>query len=229
MVFMIAVMKLKSLILYIIAAFRRALCCFRRRRQVSCDADQLTHVGVVSNQNEFENWSEWEQTQLDCRKPESIQEHIELYRKQKTQAILEQSKENELNEQDFFGDMAPKITRQKKVLIATNNPENISNHNLSLVPDNVTYLVSFLQFFFVGNYVFCCLKRAANWENGKKQADGRERRWMSTHKRPYVKKEDWKERGELGNSSRENWNVLVARCHSVQKLPHDAFSEPMKC
>lgn len=39
--------RLKALFLVILGAFRRAMCCFRRRRRSSCDSIPLSAVGVV--------------------------------------------------------------------------------------------------------------------------------------------------------------------------------------
>lgn len=136
--------KLKSLLLFIVAAFRKALCCLRRRKRVSfSEDDQLTHVGVVSNQmvNEFHEWSEWNDESIGNRKPQTIQEHIDYYRKKQTQIALEQQNKVEEVEQDIFEDMTPRITKQTKVLINSTNAEATKKPNISLVPDNVAYFV----------------------------------------------------------------------------------------
>lgn len=46
---MIILNRLKSLVLVVLGLVKRSLCCFRRRRRVSFDAEPLTNIGVVSN------------------------------------------------------------------------------------------------------------------------------------------------------------------------------------
>lgn len=42
------IIKLKSLFLIILSAFKRALCCFRKRRRNShCESEILTTIGIV--------------------------------------------------------------------------------------------------------------------------------------------------------------------------------------
>uniref|UniRef100_A0A6M2DXN5 Putative receptor-binding cancer antigen n=1 Tax=Xenopsylla cheopis TaxID=163159 RepID=A0A6M2DXN5_XENCH len=113
--------KLKGLFLIILSVFRRALCCFRKRRRNShCESEILTTIGIVpaySNTTETkikpddQNWNSWEE------KPVTIQDHIERYRQQRI-AIKEASPEPV---PDYFQDMTPKLTRQPKVLIQTQN------------------------------------------------------------------------------------------------------------
>lgn len=139
--------KLKSLILFIVATFRRALCCFRRRKRVSfSENDQLTHVGVVANQtvNEFENWNDWNNDSINNRKPQTVQEHIEYYRKKQAQITGEKVDDVEEIEENFFEDMTPNITKQMKVLIGSTNNDVSNTHNLSLTPENVVYFVRLL-------------------------------------------------------------------------------------
>lgn len=138
--------KLKSLILFLIATLRRALCCLRRRRRMSLnDDDQLTHVGVVSNQavNEFEDWSTWNDMMENNKQPQTVQEHIDHYRKKQAQIVSEQqNQDNDTVEEDLFGDMVPKITKQTKLLINNSTNLEMSNkQNFSLAPENVAYFV----------------------------------------------------------------------------------------
>ncbi|XP_018564205.1 uncharacterized protein LOC108905705 [Anoplophora glabripennis] len=131
--------KIKSFIFVFVNIFRRALCCFRRRRRSSCESVPLTHV--VSNseetKNNFQTWEDWGDHAND-RKEKTVQDHIEMYRKQ-TQ-ILKQSKgEEEPEEQlNFFEDMTPNITKQTKVLISTNQGGDFKQSNrLNFVEDSV--------------------------------------------------------------------------------------------
>nr|CAI5863866.1 unnamed protein product [Callosobruchus analis] len=118
MIISVVVNKIKYLIVLIVNLFRRALCCFKRRRRDSnSDCVPLTHVVSGRDEESFQNW-EWEEN-LAHQEPKTVQDHIELYRKKKTQAVL--SKEsNELEEQlNFFEDMTPNITKQMKVVLNT--------------------------------------------------------------------------------------------------------------
>lgn len=140
--------KLKSLILFLIATFRRALCCFRRRSRSSINEDdQLTHVGVVSNHvvNDFEDWSNWNDASMENKQPQTIQEHIDHYRKKQAQIALEQQLQEADNAEDLFEDMTPRITKQTKVLINNSTNSDLSNkQNISLAPENVAYFVSLI-------------------------------------------------------------------------------------
>ncbi|XP_071451639.1 receptor-binding cancer antigen expressed on SiSo cells [Hetaerina americana] len=128
--------RLKGLILVFLGVFRRALCCFRRRRRSSsCTPIPLTAVGVVPNNvissNEREDgpelsWNSWEDNsspdsvvtdvgQSQLPPVNSIQQQIELYRQ--SQIRQPNDAEAEQPADDFFQDMAPRITRQQKVLI----------------------------------------------------------------------------------------------------------------
>ena len=134
MVLMIVVHKLKSLILFIVAIFKRALCCLKRRK-VSVDAEPLIGIGVVSDDysQEDKTWNNWDNVSFTNKKPESVQDYIDLYRQQKMAMFVEQ--DNVKSETNFFENMTPKITKQKKVLINTNNSAPQINTNLSLDPD----------------------------------------------------------------------------------------------
>ncbi|EEZ97347.1 receptor-binding cancer antigen expressed on SiSo cells [Tribolium castaneum] len=128
MVVSLLVNKIKHLVLFFVSVFRRALCCFRRRRRVSVDSVPLTHV--VSNPKDIEeNWA-WDE-KPDYSEPKTVQDHIELYRKRKVEA-QQQAEVPPEERLDFFEDMAPKITKQTKVFINTDRgaPEAPSRLNL---------------------------------------------------------------------------------------------------
>ncbi|KRT80624.1 hypothetical protein AMK59_5711 [Oryctes borbonicus] len=135
---MIIINKMRSFLLFFITLFRRALCCFRRRRRVSY-VEPLTGIGIIaSNQNEGEadNWNSWGNDSFGNRKPSTVQEHIQLYRQQKAQI---QTQEDDPEQQaDFFEDMTPRITTQRKLFISSNNERNAAASNdLSLVPEMI--------------------------------------------------------------------------------------------
>lgn len=146
------VQAVKSLLFFFVGVWRRALCCFRRRRRMSCDSVPLTAIGVVpdypgascsSNSNEIENWN-WEDSNPNAYKPNSIQEHIEYYRQQKQKIAIKNQvvePEDEVQE-DFFEDMTPRITKQTKVLINDEDENYKSNSSrLSLAPQPIIVTV----------------------------------------------------------------------------------------
>lgn len=133
--------KIKSFIFIFVNIFRRALCCFRRRRRSSCESVPLTHV--VSNNEEgkqaLQTWDDWG----DDRKEKTVQDHIEMYRKQ-TQVLRQSKSESDSEEQlNFFEDMTPNITKQTKVLISTDQGGSFKNSNrLNFVEDSISAVVS---------------------------------------------------------------------------------------
>ncbi|XP_054269797.1 receptor-binding cancer antigen expressed on SiSo cells [Macrosteles quadrilineatus] len=119
----ILVNKLKKLLLFIFGLVKRSLCCFKRRRRSSCDSIPLTGVGVgtrYEGQNDdVENWT-WEEPLKVVSEPNSVQHKIEMYRQQ---AFRQQPEKVEEHDPDFFEDMTPRITRQKKVHVRSNGCE----------------------------------------------------------------------------------------------------------
>lgn len=124
--------KLKSLVFIIISIFRRALVCLKRRHS-NCDVVPLTHV--ISNAEHSSNWEEWEEENSNqC--PKTVQDHINLYRKQKFQLVSDP--EEQLN---FFNDMTPNITKQTKVLLNNDFSSNSNSHStnrLNVLENTVT-------------------------------------------------------------------------------------------
>lgn len=155
----IIITKVKALFFFFFSLIRRALCCFRRRRRPSGDGVPLTHVGVVSNSAKTPNeeWTDWN-VAFNESKPNTVQDHIEIYRKQLAaarQAQLEAEKQA-AEEEDLFGDMAPKITRQKKVFVDNSQQgEQMgpSSRLLSLEPDELG-LTAVVVFVFVPIVLF---------------------------------------------------------------------------
>lgn len=140
------VQRLKSIFLFIIGIFRRALCCFRRKRHPSCDSIPLTAIGIVPNningQNDFENWNWDEANQKNDCKPNSIQQHIEMYRQQTVLARQKSQDAQEEVQENFFEDMTPKITKQTKVYLNNDNSEgNNVSARLSLNAQGIAVTV----------------------------------------------------------------------------------------
>ncbi|XP_008555323.1 receptor-binding cancer antigen expressed on SiSo cells [Microplitis demolitor] len=121
--------RLKALFVFLLSIFRRALCCLRRRRRSSCDSIPLSAVGVipnsVNNKVEQENWEQWDENPVVVvsNKPcNSVQSKIEQYRQQ----IAKVPEQNEETQVDFFQDMTPKITKQKKIILRDPKTEETS-------------------------------------------------------------------------------------------------------
>lgn len=143
MIVLVLVSKVRSLVLFFVGLFRRALCCFRRKRRLSQDDEPLVYVGVGSQSHGLnagaDDMSEWEWTDGEVKKaPSSVQEHIELYRQQ--QALAARKVEGEVDVKDLFEDMTPRITRQTKVLIGGGVREEKKISGLSLVADGVNFV-----------------------------------------------------------------------------------------
>ncbi|KAF5304245.1 hypothetical protein FQA39_LY09772 [Lamprigera yunnana] len=129
---------LKSFFFFIISILKRIFCCFRRRKRTN-DFVPLTQIGVVSNQvpvaNAVESWGDWNEPANHVSKISSVQEHIEHYRQQAIAA--RQVKEVPEEQENFFENMTPKITKQTKVYISENTDENNSFNTYSLAPENL--------------------------------------------------------------------------------------------
>lgn len=141
MVLQIIVQKLKSLLLLIVGVFRRALCCFRRKRLNSEDCIPLTTIGIVPNKQnapyENESWNNWED-KAENQKPNSIQQHIELYRQQTLLARQKSTeKEEPLEVEKFFEDMTPRITKQTKLFLNSGENNESNNSRLNFNPQGV--------------------------------------------------------------------------------------------
>ncbi|XP_046745258.1 receptor-binding cancer antigen expressed on SiSo cells [Diprion similis] len=126
--------RIKALFLIIFGVFRRAMCCFRKRRRSSCESIPLSAIGVVpnnvNNHTELEQWTQWEDNPIVVvpDKPENIiQAKIEQYRQQ---VAKPPDPPNDEVQPDFFEDMTPKITKQTKILIK-NKPQEEKNWNTS--------------------------------------------------------------------------------------------------
>lgn len=139
--------KLRGLVFFIITLFKRALCCFKRRRRSSCDSVPLTHVGIVPDQgpipNEPQEWTEWDHSSNPSQDPKTrtIQQQIEMYRQQTIAAHQVRDEPGGTNEEDLFNDMAPNITRQKKVFVSTSAQDKARGDRFALDP-NVNVNVS---------------------------------------------------------------------------------------
>lgn len=135
--------KIKTFIFIFVNIVRRALCCFRRRRRSSCESVPLTHVVSNSEEgtNNFQTWEDWDTA--NDHKEKTVQDHIEMYRKQ-TQILRQAKNELEPEEQlNFFEDMTPNITKQTKVLINTDQSGSFKQSNrLNFVEDSINAIVS---------------------------------------------------------------------------------------
>ncbi|XP_077295848.1 uncharacterized protein LOC143918055 [Arctopsyche grandis] len=126
--------RLKALILVLLGAIRRALCCFRsRRRSYTNDTDDcLTDVGIVPNRND-EDLSPWDNKWSNdpINRPQTIEDHIQMYREkiQQTNIPEKDKQEEELN--NLFQEMAPQNITQKRILIDSGNRSRSNNSDMS--------------------------------------------------------------------------------------------------
>lgn len=145
--------RAKALVFIVLGIFRRAFCCFRRRKHINDEITvTLTAVGVVpsggfdeNKEVELQNWNLWEDgpcsvvTDKD-QEPTTIQQHIELYRQRKTEL------EGEPEARNFFEDMTPKLSRQTKVLIKNQEVNNTqSSSRLEMAADPASFVSSELE------------------------------------------------------------------------------------
>lgn len=122
--------QIKVLVLSIVALFRRALCCFSRKRKPSysepmnvvvvnnlperkvsnnCKYESCIHksINMFSDKaavpSEERDWNSWDDS------PRSVQEHIEQYRQQIAKPPT--TPQTEMNEPDFFKVFSPFLER----------------------------------------------------------------------------------------------------------------------
>jgi len=113
--------RLKSILLTFIAIFKLALCCFSRKRRDSfSECEILSSVNVISESSSTrrrseaeQDWNSWDDA------PRTVDEHIELYRQKLSSQ--NSSLPTADKEPDFFQDMTPKIIKQTKVLLQSDN------------------------------------------------------------------------------------------------------------
>ncbi|XP_023717279.1 receptor-binding cancer antigen expressed on SiSo cells isoform X2 [Cryptotermes secundus] len=120
--------RLKALFLFLLGVVKRALCCFRRRRRASGDPIPLTAVGVVPNNfnsvegPDLQSWNSWDENPVSViteRLQNTVQQQIDLYRQQAARHMSE----SEEPQPDFFEDMAPRITKQTKIILKDDERE----------------------------------------------------------------------------------------------------------
>ncbi|XP_066252555.1 receptor-binding cancer antigen expressed on SiSo cells [Euwallacea similis] len=129
--------KLKSFLLHFINIFRRAICCFRRRKVSYSDSEQLTHVVSNDLDNEPPTWTEWS-TETFKDKPRTVQDYIEQYREQTIKSRTEKPEEISKDE-DLFESMTPQIKAQRKVLVSTENDQTqnqLRNNRLGVMSED---------------------------------------------------------------------------------------------
>uniref|UniRef100_A0A1B6CFX1 Receptor-binding cancer antigen expressed on SiSo cells n=1 Tax=Clastoptera arizonana TaxID=38151 RepID=A0A1B6CFX1_9HEMI len=132
MVLTVLVYKLKGLFILLLGLVKKSLCCFKRRRRLSCDSEPLTAVGVgitfetkKTDANDLQNWNSWEEPSSVITDLKSVQQHIDYYRQQQqsSRRLLENPPDQVQNE-DFFQDMTPKIIKQPRVFVKPQGFEN---------------------------------------------------------------------------------------------------------
>ncbi|XP_055371395.1 receptor-binding cancer antigen expressed on SiSo cells [Condylostylus longicornis] len=124
----IMINRIKLVLLFILGLFKRAMCCFSRRRKSSC-SENLESVNVIihtnadyspskQNNQPERDWNSWDDS------PRTIEEHIEQYR----QKLVRPATPKDLEpEPDFFTDMAPAIKPQPVYYLGNRSEEHNSN------------------------------------------------------------------------------------------------------
>uniref|UniRef100_A0A1Y1KSS1 Receptor-binding cancer antigen expressed on SiSo cells n=1 Tax=Photinus pyralis TaxID=7054 RepID=A0A1Y1KSS1_PHOPY len=136
----------KSLFFFIVSIFKRALCCFRRRKRVN-EFVPLTQVGVISEKsipNEMDSWNDWNEPVATPSTPTTVQEQIEYYRQQAI-AARQVKEEPQETQENFFEDMMPTITAQTKVYINPNVTQSETSNKFSLAPENINVMSKELE------------------------------------------------------------------------------------
>ncbi|GLV45490.1 uncharacterized protein CBL_05593 [Carabus blaptoides fortunei] len=102
-----------------------------------CEFDKRSDYAGPSCSTGDDTWNSWEEP--GSFKPNSVQEHIEMYRQQTMAARHPSVEGEEPVHQDFFQDMTPRITRQTKVFIDDNEGEQSRGvtSRLSLAPQPI--------------------------------------------------------------------------------------------
>ncbi|XP_034244870.1 receptor-binding cancer antigen expressed on SiSo cells [Thrips palmi] len=142
-IFTFILTRIKLLFFHLIGYFKRALCCFSRRRRDSGEHVMLTGVGVIPSSSPAmveDTWAQWDNTNepecvltyQDQKKPCDIQEHIELYRQQTMALARRTSEETVEPEANYFQDMTPTITKQKKIFVNSRKQRESNQPSLSL-------------------------------------------------------------------------------------------------
>ncbi|XP_063695475.1 uncharacterized protein LOC134826901 [Culicoides brevitarsis] len=120
--------RIKSIFLTFLGLFKRALCIINRRRPSDSHFEPLETISIVRTNNysntKEKDWNTWDDT------PRTVEEHIEKYREK----LAKPPTPTEVaQEPDFFAmeGLVPKIIKQEKILIATNDNETPQNNNFS--------------------------------------------------------------------------------------------------
>ncbi|XP_052900774.1 receptor-binding cancer antigen expressed on SiSo cells [Anopheles moucheti] len=111
--------RIRQLLLAIVGVLKRAMCCFSRRRKLSageCEVlstvsvDRYPNAGRHGKNVPEKDWNSWDDS------PKTVEEHIERYRETLAQPPSPTEPQPEM---DYFQDMAPQISSQPKICIAT--------------------------------------------------------------------------------------------------------------
>lgn len=132
--------KIGHMFLSTFGIFRRALCCFRRRRRLSDFALPMTKndLALPLNQGSFkeelQNWGSWNDTDQPLDVAIVIDETRKASRRNSNdrQSLSKDEEDNE----DFFKEMAPAIKKPKMLLVKgkrnENNTSQVSNGRFAM-------------------------------------------------------------------------------------------------
>ncbi|RXG53871.1 Receptor-binding cancer antigen [Armadillidium vulgare] len=143
MFLMVAVRKVKSLLLFIFSIIHRCFCCFKRKN----NSDEYLPVtveigskeGSSNDDNNLSNWDSWDglssivTDSASHKNPKltPLQQQIEAYRLSQQKKLTEISPLEE--EPNYFEDIAPKINRKPQIVIlARQEEEQLVSNRISL-------------------------------------------------------------------------------------------------
>lgn len=132
MIVLVAVKKIKSLLLLLLNAIRRCFCCFRKRRvsdshlPVAVSNEISTHNPASQNTEDYSGWDSWDipssvvsegggRASLSSS-TSALQDQINQYRMNQQKKLLEQP-EDLPEEPNYFQDLTPKIEKKPQVVI----------------------------------------------------------------------------------------------------------------
>ncbi|KAK7598335.1 hypothetical protein V9T40_006570 [Parthenolecanium corni] len=131
--------KIKFLIVGILDLIRYLCCSSRSRKKSVADFAPLTSIGIVGKDDSLvinnEDMNFVAASSSNFNQPRNVQDYITQYRQQKCKQLTNESTDEASS--DFFEDMQPKIVRQQKLLLKTNEepPSMPRNSRLSCTTD----------------------------------------------------------------------------------------------
>lgn len=203
--------RIKSIFLAFLSVFKRALCIINRRRASNSNFEPLETISIVRSSNynnikvsrvnwiknsvsllfifnfQEKDWNTWDDT------PRTVEEHIEKYREKLAKPP---TPTDNPTEPDFFAieGLVPKIIKQEKILIATNDDTKMQSNNFSRLQataDIPVHVSFFFQEMFTLNEKTLFQNELKDWEEleqqGWEEADDENTKQMIREKRKEIR------------------------------------------